>query len=196
MHFMNNKRSIFSAFVNVRDLVTLALLITLGIVFGRMLSFYVPVPLTQLKVDFGSPAMVILAGMIYGPIAGAFAGFAVDTLGFLILNTSGMSWNPQIMLAYVVYGFVAGLIYWLLKKFIEEKYPLNFKQIVSICASTILAHISGFFFINWGMALLTQTTIWVQISLRIFYQPLFWVWYCVLAIMLMMTYLAIERKQQ
>lgn len=193
---MNNKRTIFSAFVNVRDLVILALLITLGIVFGRILSFYVPVPLTQLKVDFGSPAMVILAGIIYGPIAGAFAGFAVDTLGFLILNTSGMSWNPQIMLAYVVYGFVAGLVYWLLKRLIAEKFPLDFKQIVSLCTTTIIAHISGFFLINWGMALLTETTIWVQISLRAFYQPLYWVWYCILIITLMMTYLAMERRYQ
>lgn len=193
---MNNKRTIFSAFVNVRDLVILALLVTLGIVFGRMLSFYVPVPLTQLKIDFGSPAMVILAGIIYGPIAGAFAGFAVDTLGFLILNTSGMSWNPQIMLAYVVYGFVAGLVYWLLKKLVAEKFPLDFKQIISLCATTIIAHISGFFLINWGMAVLTGTSIWVQISLRALYQPLYWVWYCVLIITLMMTYLAIERRYQ
>lgn len=193
---MNNKRTIFSAFVNVRDLVILALLITLGIVFGRVLSFYVPVPLTQLKVDFGSPAMVILAGIIYGPIAGAFAGFAVDTLGFLILNTSGMSWNPQIMLAYVVYGFVAGLLYWLLKRFVAEKYPLDTKQIVSLCASTVLAHISGFFLINWGMALLTETTILVQVSLRVFYQPLYWILYCALIVALMTTYLAIERRYQ
>lgn len=193
---MNNKRTIFSAFVNVRDLAILALLIALGIVFGRMISLYVPVPLTQLKVDIGSPAVVILAGIIYGPIAGAFAGFAVDTLGFLILNTSGMSWNPQIMIAYVVYGFVAGLVYWIIKRFVEEKYPLNVKQIILLCATTIIAHISGFFFINWGMALLTGTTIWVQVSIRAIYQPLYWIWYCFLIIFLMMAYLAIERRYQ
>lgn len=193
---MNNKRTIFSAFVNVRDLVILALLIALGIVFGRMLSLYVPVPLTQLKIDFGSPAMVILVGIIYGPIAGAFAGFAVDTLGFLILNTSGMSWNPQIMFAYIAYGLIAGLVYWLLKMVVQEKFPLNLKQIISLCATTIIAHISGFFLINWGMALLTKTTIWVQISIRVLYQPLFWVWYCILIITLMTAYLAIERRYQ
>lgn len=193
---MNNKRTIFSAFVNVRDLVVLALLITLGIVFGRMLSFYVPVPLTQLKVDFGSPAMVILAGIIYGPIAGAFAGFAVDTLGFLILNTSGMTWNPQIMFAYVAYGLIAGLVYWLLKLIVEEKFPLNLKQIISLCTTTIIAHISGFFLINWGMALLMNSSIAVQISLRALYQPLYWVLYCALIVALMAAYLAIERRYQ
>lgn len=191
---MNKKKNFFTAFTNVRDLAILALLIALGIVFGRLIGFYVPVPGTQLKVDFGSPAIVILAGIIYGPLAGAFVGFAVDTLGFIILNASGNAWSPQIMLAYVVYGLVAGIIYWTLKKFIEEKYPLTTKQIVSYCVSTIVSYICGFLMVNWGMAIIYGTSIWVQIGLRVWYQPLYWIWYCFLIVILMMTYLAMERR--
>ena len=93
-----------------RVLAHCALLAALSIVLARMI-----IPMPNASTRFSIEAVpIFMAGMLFGPAAGALVGFCADFVGCLF---SGYGYNPLFSVPPVLYGLFAGLFRpWLGKK--------------------------------------------------------------------------------
>ena len=94
---MSNKR------MNTRRLVTMALLAALSVILARILGIQ---PLPYLRLSF-EDMPIILAGLLFGPVAGALTGVAADLAGGL-LSPYGI--NPVFTVGPMAMGLCAGLL--------------------------------------------------------------------------------------
>ncbi len=95
--------------LTTKMIVTLALLLSMSIVLDRLLGIQLP----NLRISFGN-LPIILAGLMFGPIAGGIVGLLSDGLGFLI-KPAGV-YIPFLMLTPIIMGVLPSLIGKLLKK--------------------------------------------------------------------------------
>lgn len=98
-----------TAAFTARAMACCALLAALSVVFARLLSF-APAPNTRWSVD---KFPLFLAGMFFGPLAGALTGFAADTVGCLF---SPYGINPIFSVPAVLYGLFGGILRYTLTK--------------------------------------------------------------------------------
>lgn len=85
-----------------KTITTCALLTALTVVLARLL-----IPMPNETTRFSIEAVpVFIAGMLYGPVAGALVGFAADFIGCLF---SPYPYNPIFCLPPILYGVCAGL---------------------------------------------------------------------------------------
>lgn len=87
--------------LSVRTLVGCALLTALAVVLARLLSF-APTESTRYSLE---TLPILLAGLLFGPLAGALVGFASDFLGCLL---SPWGYNPLLCLPPMLLGLWAG----------------------------------------------------------------------------------------
>ena len=146
----------------------------MAITVTRLLTFY---PIPALRFDPGGPAIIMLAGMILGPIGGALVGGLSDLIGYVFWNPTGLPWNPLIFTAQVLYGFVAGLI--MLVSWNEDS---KIVRIIQISIAVIVAKMVGFIFITWGLVALLHLPFMELVISRIVFQPFFIVWYAILCV--------------
>jgi ECF transporter S component (folate family) len=99
------KKKLFST----RMLVTLALLLAMSIVLDRVLGIQLP----NLRISFGY-LPIILAGLLFGPLAGGIVGALSDALGYL--TNPVFTYMPFLMLTPIIMGVVPPLIGKLLRK--------------------------------------------------------------------------------
>ena len=87
-----------------------ALLAALSVVLARLI-----IPMPNVTTRFSIEAVPIyLAGMLFGPMAGALVGFSSDLVGCLF---SGYGYNPLFCLPPILYGIFGGLLRrWLMGK--------------------------------------------------------------------------------
>ncbi|NLT12782.1 MAG: folate family ECF transporter S component [Clostridiales bacterium] len=100
------KKKLFST----KMIVTMALLIAMSIILERFLSF---MPTENIRITFGS-LPIIIAGLLFGPIAGGIVGLFADFLGTTLF--SPFAWFVPMALTPVIMGVVPPLIGMLLKK--------------------------------------------------------------------------------
>lgn len=98
-----------SALITAKAMACCALLAALSVVFARLLSF-APAPNTRWSVD---KFPLFLAGMFFGPLAGALTGFAADTVGCLF---SPYGINPILSVPAILYGLFGGLFRYMIAK--------------------------------------------------------------------------------
>ena len=92
-----------NAKMTTKTLVTLALLAAAEVVLAR---FIVPMPSPTLR--FSVEAVpIIVAGYLYGPVAGAIVGLVGDAVGTLF---SGYGYNPLFAVPPMLIGLCAGLM--------------------------------------------------------------------------------------
>jgi ECF transporter S component (folate family) len=103
---MSKRKNIFST----KTIVTLGLLIALSIILTRFLAI---MPTPNIRISFGH-LPIILAGLLFGPIAGGLAGFAADFIGTTLF--SPFPWFAPLALTPIIMGTVPPLIGMLLKK--------------------------------------------------------------------------------
>jgi ECF transporter S component (folate family) len=97
-------------YFNLRTLIVLALLAALGAVFSAYLSVELtPAGVKTIEVSL-TPVPVMLAGMLFGPLAGGLTGFVADFAGFF-MNTQGQAYNPVFSLTMALFGVIAGIFY-------------------------------------------------------------------------------------
>ncbi len=90
-------------------LTTCALMAALSVVLARLL-----IPMPNATTRFSIEAVpVFIAGMLYGPVAGALVGFVADLVGCLF---SAYGYNPIFCLPPILYGLCAGLFRPLLRQ--------------------------------------------------------------------------------
>ena len=89
---------------------TCALLAALSVVFARLI-----VPMPNATTRFSIEAVpIFIAGMLFGPLPGAFTGFAADFIGCLF---TPYGYNPIFCVPPILYGLSAGLFRpWLTQK--------------------------------------------------------------------------------
>ena len=97
-----------------RMLVTMALLSAIEVVLAR---FIVPMPNPTMRFSIEA-VPIIVAGYIYGPVAGAIVGLVGDAVGTLF---SGYGYNPLFAVPPMLIGLCAGLLRPLLYK--KVSYP-------------------------------------------------------------------------
>lgn len=96
--------------MTTKTLAYCALLAALSVVLARLI-----IPMPNATTRFSIEAVPIyLAGMLFGPMAGALVGFSSDLVGCLF---SGYGYNPLFCLPPILYGVFGGLLRrWLMGK--------------------------------------------------------------------------------
>ena len=96
--------------MTTKTLAYCALLAALSVVLARLI-----IPMPNVTTRFSIEAVPIyLAGLLFGPMAGALVGFSSDLVGCLF---SGYGYNPLFCLPPILYGVFGGLLRrWLMGK--------------------------------------------------------------------------------
>lgn len=105
-----------------RTLVSLALLCAMEIVLARFCVIWIT---SSIKITFEA-IPILLAGILFGPLAGALVGAASDILGSAFL--SGLGWMPQLTVTPLLLGLLPGL----LRRFVLKKPVLP--RFIAVCA--------------------------------------------------------------
>ena len=105
---------------SVRSIAICALLTALSVILARLL-----IPMPNESTRFSIEAVpIFIAGMLFGPLPGAFTGFAADFIGCLF---SPYGYNPIFCVPPILYGFCAGLMRpWLTKKVSPVRIAVGF----------------------------------------------------------------------
>ena len=93
--------------ITTKALVTMALLSAIGVILAR---FIIPMPNPTMRFSIESTPTVV-AGLLFGPIAGAIVGFVADIVGCLF---SGYGYNPVFSVPPILIGLCAGLLRFLI----------------------------------------------------------------------------------
>ncbi len=135
------KKNVFGFLVDVRKLAVVAILIAVALAIRTLATIDVS---PMLKIDIGAVAIILAIGILFGPIAGAFAGFAVDILNVLIKPVG--PYNPFITIGFICYGLIAGIL------FFRKSRDMNTKNIFLIDVIVFIAYLVGFAIITLGIA--------------------------------------------
>ena len=107
---MNNNTSYAggaAALKKPKNLAICAMLAALSVIFARLI-----VPMPNAFTRFSIEAIpIVVAGLLFGPIAGGSVGFVADLVGCLF---SGYGYNPLFCVPPILYGVLAGLLRFLL----------------------------------------------------------------------------------
>lgn len=87
-----------------RTLVSLALLCAMEIILARFCVIWIT---NSVKITFEA-IPILLAGLLFGPVAGALVGAASDILGSAFL--SGLGWMPALTVTPILLGVLPGLL--------------------------------------------------------------------------------------
>lgn len=88
--------------MTTKTLAYCALLASLSVVLARLI-----IPMPNASTRFSIEAVpIVLAGMLFGPLAGAMVGFAADFVGCLF---TPYGYNPIFCIPPILYGVFAGL---------------------------------------------------------------------------------------
>lgn len=100
MSINSRKRGILS---DTQTMVMLAMFIALSIVLGKQLSITVG----AIRLSFEN-LPILMAGIFFGPVAGALVGGCADIIGCLVV---GYSINPIVTLGAMSIGCISGVMY-------------------------------------------------------------------------------------
>ena len=117
-------------------LVKLAMLVALSIVLTRYASFRFFIgPVEGIRIGFGS-LPIMLAGFMFGPVAGGLVGGVADVLGYIMDPMKSGVYMPQFTLISIMNGIVPWLIWSGLKKLTSRDCMFNYA--VAIAFAQIL----------------------------------------------------------
>lgn len=144
--------------LTTRHAANLGLLTAVSIVLTRVFGFVVPIGgVGALRLSFGE-VPIILAGVLFGPGAGALTGLASDLIGYLI-NSHGGAFFPGFALSAAIAGLIPGL---LLHK---RRKNLNLGQIgVGVLVTDLIA---GVFLNTLWLTILYGTGFFVILPMRL-----------------------------
>ena len=123
----NSSKAKIAVFGNLKTLVICSLFVAISIVCGKYLAIRGG---DILRFSFEN-LPIILAGIAFGPLAGAVVGVVADLLGCLLV---GYAINPILTVGAAVIGIVSGLMYMICKKLPQV-------LCVSLCVG--VAHLLG-----------------------------------------------------
>ena len=107
------------------------MLAALSVILARLI---IPMPAADVRYSIEAVPMVI-AGILFGPLAGGLVGFTADAVGCLF---SGYGWMPLFSIPPILYGAVPGLLCMLIRN--EEK-PKFWKILIMVAIPAIFGSI-------------------------------------------------------
>lgn len=120
-----------------RTLTRIAILTTLSIVLGKILSLTIgPIRISLENLP------VVFAGIIMGPLCGMVVGLVADVLGSLLV---GYAINPIITLGAASIGLTAGIVYRL--RLLPERYNLLVSVFTAHLIGSIIIKTAGLVFL-------------------------------------------------
>ncbi len=133
--------------LNTKTLVTLALLSAIEVVLAR---FIVPMPNPTTRFSIEA-VPIIVAGLLFGPLAGGCVGLVGDAVGCLF---SGYGYNPVFALPPVLIGVCAGLM----RSRVLKK-PDYLRILLSFLPAVVLGHV---LWQSWWLAFFygTHSFVW------------------------------------
>lgn len=124
-----------------------ALQVALARLFGMMPSEFSRFSLEAIP--------TILAGVLFGPVAGGLVGFTADFVGCLF---SGYGYNPLFCVPPVLYGVCGGLFRWMLAR------KVNFwRVLLTIAPAAVLGSI---LYQSWALGFVYGKGFWFFVSTR------------------------------
>ncbi len=93
--------------LSIKTIVALAMLSAISIILSRFCVIWIT---NSIRISFGN-IPIILAGILFGPLAGGLVGAASDILGAAFL--SGLGWYPPITISPILMGVIPGLLHML-----------------------------------------------------------------------------------
>ena len=112
---------------SAKILVSLSALAAIGIILGKFLA----INITEAMRFSLENITILFSGLVFGPLLGAAVGAVQDLVGCIAV---GYAINPIITLGCALNGFVAGVVFSLMKKM-----PMQ----LNICLSVLSAHVLG-----------------------------------------------------
>lgn len=95
--------------LKTRTATNLGLLTAISIVLTRLFGFVIPIGgVGALRISLGEIPLII-AGVLFGPWAGALTGLAADLIGYMI-NSHGGAFFPGFAISAVITGILPGLL--------------------------------------------------------------------------------------
>jgi len=132
--------------LNIRVLPVLAMLVAVSIILTRTMAVMLPIAgVMSLRLSFGE-IPIIIAGILFGPLAGFLTGIAADLLGYMI-NTFGGAYIPGLTISAGLTGFLPGL----LLRHVDKE--LSFWQLLGTIAltETIVSVVLNTFWLSLAM---------------------------------------------
>lgn len=92
-----------------RNLAVCAMLAALSVIFARLI-----IPMPNAFTRFSIEAIpIVIAGLLFGPVAGGCVGFVADLVGCLF---SGFGYNPLFCIPPILYGVLPGVLRFIVMK--------------------------------------------------------------------------------
>ncbi|NBG88030.1 folate family ECF transporter S component [Isachenkonia alkalipeptolytica] len=98
----------------IKALVTSALLVSMSVVIGQLSMIFAN---HTLRIGIARIPIVI-ASMLFGPFAGALAGFIQDIIGVMLI---GGGFHPGFTLSSVLVGMIPGMVVWFTRSKLGKK---------------------------------------------------------------------------
>ncbi len=118
---------------SVRTVVFMGLLVSINIVLTRFLGFMIMG--NTIRISFGS-VPIMLAGILFGPLAGTITGIASDLIG-VMLNSMGGGYFPGFTISAALVGLIPGLLF---LKYKRDNFSM-LKIILSVLIVGIFVHL-------------------------------------------------------
>jgi len=151
--FDSNKRTI----TNVVRLAIVGLLISLSLIFTRIFSFQILN--NTLRIGFGE-LPILIAGIVFGPIAGMLTGGIADFVGATFISPFG--WYPPLTIAPILLGLISGTMWYFMRKM--EDFHISFIRIfIVILTSHFIANIVVG---TYWLSVLMNTNFWALVFPR------------------------------
>lgn len=140
-----------SAKMTTKTLTCCALLAALQVVLARLI---VPMPneFTRFSIE---AVPTVLAGILFGPVAGGLVGFVADLVGCLF---SGYGYNPIFCIPPILYGVCGGLF----RGFLMKKTSL-LRLLLAVAPAVIFGSV---LYQSWALDFVYGKGFWILLSAR------------------------------
>lgn len=170
---------------NLRYITSIALLVALAVA----LKVLVRIPLVafggMVKDINPSPAIIMYAGVAFGPLAGGVVGALVDFFAWLIAPMG--AYMPLYTITNALMGIIPALFFMSdrakqLSAFNTQIASDKFKAYVRVCAAVIVSHVICSSLLNTVITVMLygSTTAWVRAAANLITMPIYCVITCVL----------------
>lgn len=131
----------------IKNLTMISLLISLSIILTRFLSIRISIGGVEgIRIGFGDYPL-ILAGMIFGPILGGFAGVVADIIGYFISPMG--PYMPHFTLTSALKGIIPGILSFYIFK--NKNKVINYLLIFAITKAIVSILIIYFINVLFGL---------------------------------------------
>ena len=147
----NTQTAVAGISMTTRTLTCCALLAALQVVLARLI---VPMPneFTRFSIE---AVPTVLAGILFGPVAGGLVGFVSDFVGCLF---SGYGYNPIFCIPPILYGLCGGLFRPLLAR------KVSFLRLLAVFAPAVV--LGSVLYQSWALDFVYGKGFWVLLSAR------------------------------